>query len=116
MKNFSLLIIAVFACYFAKSQTMVLAKDAGQYLGKTVTICDSVYSAKALDKLTLINLGGAFPKELVTIVINKEDVAKFTSEPLSMFLGNNICVTGVVSDFKGKKQIVVTDPKQIIVK
>lgn len=116
MKKFSLLIIAVFAFCVAKSQTMVLAKDAGQYLGKTVTICDSVYSAKALDKLTLINLGAAFPKELITVVINKEDISKFTSEPLSMFLGNNICVTGVVSDFKGKKQIVVTDPKQIIVK
>jgi DNA/RNA endonuclease YhcR with UshA esterase domain len=116
MKKLSLLFLLVATAFYAKSQTLVLAKDAADYLGKNVTICDSVYSTKALDKLTLINLGGAFPKELITVVINKEDQGKFTSEPASMFMGNKICVTGIVSEFKGKKQIVVTDPKQIVVK
>lgn len=116
MKKYALLVTLIFSFYYAKSQTLVLAKDAGQYVGKTVTICDSVYTAKSLDKLTLINLGGAYPKELITIVINKADEAKFPSDPESMFLGNNICVTGIVTDFKGKKQIVVTEPKQIVVK
>jgi DNA/RNA endonuclease YhcR with UshA esterase domain len=116
MKKLSLLLLLIASAFYAKSQTLVLAKDAAQYVGKNVTICDSVYSAKALDKLTLINLGGAYPKELITVVINKEDQSKFPSEPSSMFMGNKICVTGVVSDFKGKKQIVVTDPKQIVVK
>jgi len=116
MKKLFLLSLLVSVGYLAKSQTLVLAKDAAQYVGKTVTICDSVYSVKALDKLSLINLGGAYPKELITVVINKEDQEKFPSEPSAMFMGNNICVTGVVSDFKGKKQIVVTDPKQIVVK
>ena len=116
MKKFAFLFALMFSAYLAKSQTMVLAKDAGQYIGKVVTICDSVYSTKALDKLTLINLGGAFPKELITVVINKVDLAKFTSEPASMFLGNNVCITGTVTEFKGKTQIVVTDPKQIALK
>lgn len=116
MKKFAFLFAMMFSFYLAKSQTMVLAKDAGQYIGKVVTICDSVYSTKALDKLTLINLGGAYPKELITVVINKVDLAKFTSEPESMFLGNNVCITGTVTEFKGKTQIVVTDPKQIILK
>ncbi|WP_316799463.1 hypothetical protein [Pedobacter frigidisoli] len=116
MKKLFLFLLFLSAGYIAKSQTMVLAKDAAQYVGKTVTICDSVYSTKALDKLTLINLGGAFPKELVTVVINKDDLAKFTSEPSSMYIGNNICVTGLVTEFKGKPQIVVTEPKQIVVK
>ncbi|WP_293741357.1 hypothetical protein [uncultured Pedobacter sp.] len=116
MKKLSLLLSLTAVAFYSKSQTMILAKDVAQYVGKNVSICDSVYSAKALDKLTLINLGGAYPKELITIVINKEDERKFPSEPSSMFIGNNVCVTGVVSDFKGKKQIVVTDPKQIVVK
>lgn len=116
MKKLALLLLLIASAFYAKSQTLVLAKDAAQYIGKNVTICDSVYSAKALDKLTLINLGGAYPKELLTVVINKEDQAKFPSEPSSMFMGNKICVTGIVSEFKGKKQIVVTDPKQIVVK
>jgi DNA/RNA endonuclease YhcR with UshA esterase domain len=116
MKKLSILLFLLATAFYAKSQTLVLAKDAGQYVGKNVTICDSVYSTKGLEKLTLINLGGAFPKELITVVINKEDESKFPSEPASMFMGNRICVTGIVSEFKGKTQIVVTDPKQIVVK
>jgi len=116
MKKLFLLLSLSVTAFYAKSQTLVLAKDAAQYIGKNVTICDSVYSAKALDKLTLINLGGAYPKELLTIVINKEDQVKFPSEPSSMFMGNKVCVTGTITEFKGKKQIIVTDPKQIVVK
>jgi len=116
MKKLSLVLLLMATAFFAKSQTLVLAKDAGDYVGKNVTICDSVYSTKALDKLTLINLGGAFPKELITVVVTKEDISKFPSEPSTMFMGNKICVTGIVTEFKGKKQIVVTDPKQIVVK
>ncbi|MBB6238083.1 DNA/RNA endonuclease YhcR with UshA esterase domain [Pedobacter sp. AK013] len=116
MKKLFLFLLPMAMAFYAKSQTLVLAKDAAQYIGKNVTICDSVYSAKALDKLTLINLGGAYPKELLTVVINKEDERKFPSEPSSMFMGNKICVTGIISEFKGKKQILVTDPKQIVVK
>jgi len=116
MKKVFLILIFILASGIAKSQTLILAKDADQYVGKTVTICDSVYSSKNFDKLSLINLGAAFPKEILTIVINKDDKSKFTSEPATMFLGNNICVTGMVTEFKGKAQIMVTDPKQIVVK
>jgi DNA/RNA endonuclease YhcR with UshA esterase domain len=116
MKKLILFSLLICVSYFVKSQTLILAKDAAQYVGKNVTICDSVYSTKALDKVTLINLGGNYPKELITVVVNKEDVSKFSSEPASMYLGNNICVTGIVTEFKGKMQIVVTEPKQIVVK
>ncbi|MBO9674671.1 MAG: hypothetical protein J7577_14585 [Sphingobacteriaceae bacterium] len=116
MKKSVLFLFALAGSFYAKSQTLVLAKDAAKYVGKNVTICDSVYSTKGLDKLTLINLGGAYPKELITIVINKQDESKFPSEPNSMFMGNKICVTGIISEFKGKQQIIVTDPKQIVVK
>ncbi|MCX2574956.1 hypothetical protein [Pedobacter sandarakinus] len=116
MKKLLILVFAVFSSYLLKAQTLVLSKDAKASVGKTVTICDSVYSTKGLENLTLINLGGAFPKELITVVINKPDIGKFASEPASMFLGNNICVTGVVTEYKGKFQIVVTEPKQIVVK
>ena len=116
MKRLSFLLLICVVSYSAKSQTLILAKDAAQYAGKTVTVCDSVYSTKALDKLSLINLGGAYPKELLTVVINKEDQNKFPSEPSSMFMGNNLCITGVITEFKGKFQIIVTEPKQIVVK
>lgn len=116
MKKIFLFTCFAVTSFFAKSQTLILAKDAPSYIGKSVTICDSVYGTKSLEKINLINLGGNYPKELLTVVINKEDISKFSSEPASMYIGNKICVTGTVSEFKGKFQIIVTEPKQIIVK
>ncbi len=116
MKKILLSTAIVFSFSMVKAQTLILAKDVAKYAGKSVIICDSVYSTKAFEKLNLLNLGGNYPNEPVTLVINKEDIAKFASEPASMYMGNNICVTGIVSEFKGKYQIVVTEPKQIVVK
>jgi len=116
MKKIIPIVTLVLCAYFAKGQTLILAKDIGQNIGKNVTICDSVYGTKAFEKITLLNIGGDFPNELFTVVVNKADEAKFTGKPSALFIGNNICVTGTVSEYKGKMQIVVTEPKQIVVK
>lgn len=116
MKKIILLVLLTASFFVAKSQTMILAKDIAQNVGKNVIICDSVYSVKSFEKMSLLNIGNAYPKEYFTIVVNKIDEGKFPSPPSAMFIGNKICVTGIVSEYKGKMQIVVTEPKQIIVK
>lgn len=116
MKKYFLFAVLSMSFHLVKSQTMILAKDIAQNLGKTVVICDSVYGTKSFDKISLLNIGATFPNEYFTIVVNKVDESKFPSPPSSMYIGNKICVTGIVSEYKGKMQIVVTEPKQIIVK
>lgn len=99
--------------FVTKGQTTVSIKDVVNYVGKEVTLCDSVYSARSLESLSLLNLGGAFPKEVITVVVFKADKAKFEKDPVALFENKRICVTGKVTLYKEKLQIVVNDPKQI---
>jgi hypothetical protein len=46
-------------------------------------------------------------------VIKGEDRSKFKGQPEVDYKDKNICVTGVLVDFKGKPEIVVSDPSQI---
>jgi len=96
-----------------KGQTIVSIKEVVNHVGKEVTLCDSVYSARSLESLSLLNLGAAFPKEVITVVVFKADKAKFAKDPVALFENKRICVTGKVTLYKEKLQIVVNDPKQI---
>ncbi|WP_461787863.1 hypothetical protein [Pedobacter sp.] len=113
MKKFLLLFAFGLFAVVARAQTTISIKDAVNYVGKEVTICDSVYSARAMDNLSLMNLGGKFPKELLTVVVFKADRAKFEKEPVEIFEHQRICITGTVTLYKEKLQIVVNDPKQL---
>lgn len=106
--------IALFA-FKASAQTTIPAKDAAKHIGETVTICDKVFGTKLLDgpNITFLDLGGAHPNQELTLVIKGEDRGKFTGKPEVDYKDKNICVTGVVVDFKGKPEIVVSDPSQI---
>jgi S1/P1 Nuclease len=86
--------------------------------GNKVTICDKVFTSKYFDgsQMTLLNLGAAYPNQKLTIMIKGDDRSKFKVAPDLAFTNKNICVTGVVEDYKGKPEIIVTDPTQIVIK
>jgi micrococcal nuclease len=108
-------LMAIFACSYAFGQTKITAKDASKHLNENVMVCDKVFGGKYLDRanLTLIDMGGSHPRELLTLVIKGDDRKKFKSAPEESFKGKNVCVTGKVIDYKGKPEIMITDPGQI---
>jgi len=116
MKNIILFasIIALFTLK-ASAQTTIPAKDAAKHINEKVTVCDKVWSTKLLDgvNITFLDMGGYHPNQLLTIVIKGEDRSKFKNKPEDDYKQKNICVTGTIIDFKGKPEIVVTDPSQI---
>lgn len=59
--------------------------------------------------MVLINMGGAYPNSLFTIVLRGN--AKALGKSLD---DKNICVTGQVIDYKGKPEIEVKDKAQVI--
>lgn len=113
MKKILLSLTLCSAFFIARSQNTVSIKDVVNHVGKEVTLCDSVYSARSLTNLSLLNLGGSFPKEVITVVVFKEDKAKFAKDPVDLFENKRICVTGTVTLYKEKLQIVVKEPKQL---
>jgi DNA/RNA endonuclease YhcR with UshA esterase domain len=117
MKKIKLFFSAVLllACCSAFSQTKITAKDAAKHLKEKVMVCDQVFGGKYLSGpgLTLIDVGGSHPNELLTLVIKGDDRKKFKNQPEEAFKGKKVCITGEIIDYKGKPEIMITDPDQI---
>lgn len=107
-------VIALFTLK-ASAQTTIPAKDAAKHINEKVTVCDKIWSTKLLDasNMTFLDMGGYHPNQLLTILIKSEDRSKFKGKPEEDFKGRQVCVTGTIIDFKGKPEIIVTDPDQI---
>jgi hypothetical protein len=84
---------------------------------KDTTICDKVFDGKFLEssRITFLNLGGSFPNQKISIVIKGTDRDKFKAPPEKLYTGRTICVKGRVEIYKGRPEIVVTDPGQIVI-
>ena len=62
-----------------------------------------------MESLTLMNLGAAYPNQLMTVVLR--DKAKDAFPNID---GQAICVTGKLVSYRDKPEIVVTDPAKIV--
>jgi micrococcal nuclease len=61
---------------------------------------------------TLLDLGKPSPNALFSGVIYGDYRAKFGTLETGL-RGKRICVTGKISDYHGKPEIVLTDPSQL---
>ncbi|MBW4890057.1 hypothetical protein KXQ82_10035 [Mucilaginibacter sp. HMF5004] len=115
MKKLSIILFIAFASVKAFSQTTIAAADAAKHIGENVTISSKVFSARFLDQSSIVflNVGAKFPDSPLTIVIKGDDLKKFKENPADTFKDKTITVTGTLVDYKGKAEIVVTDPAQI---
>jgi hypothetical protein len=84
--------------------------DAQAHVGENVVVTAKVYGYKALEGLTLVNLGAAYPNQVMTVVLRGEAMAI-----AGQIDGKTIRVTGKVEMYKGKPEIIVRDPKLIAV-
>jgi hypothetical protein len=112
------LVLIAFICNgsFALCQTKIDAKDAKAHIGEMVTITDKVYGGKLLaSNMTLIDLGGRYPNELLTIMIPAADRPKFSGQPEVDWKDKTVTVTGTVIDYHGKPEIVISDPKAVTI-
>jgi hypothetical protein len=85
-------------------------KDLSQLTGQYVIAKGKVFGLKDFGSMTLVNLGAAYPNQLATVVLKGEAKAHFGIDFID---GKTLTVVGIVSDYKGKPQIVVTDSKQL---
>jgi len=110
-------VISIFFIINLQAQTPVKLEQAASHVGDSVHICGKVYGVNFFNttstSLTFINIGAAYPNQLLTAVIAKETRATFEKTPEELFENKTICVDGKIELYKGKPQIVVTDKKQI---
>jgi hypothetical protein len=89
--------------------------DAATHIGEDATVCGIVasahYAPRSHGQPTFLNLGHAYPNEDFTAVIWGEDRAKF-GMPESL-QGERICVTGPISPYRGKPEMILHDAVQL---
>jgi len=79
--------------------------------------CDVVRGGKYFDNsgMTLLNLGAAYPNSTMTVVIYKKDRSNWSDDPIKLYDGKKICVTGKQITYQGRPEIVVGKPADITV-
>jgi hypothetical protein len=102
-------VVAAPASGGAATAKTIEVQDAAKHYNEYVQVSAKVYGYKTLENMTLVNLGAAYPDQLLTVVLKGD--AKDFYKGLD---GQTISVTGKVVSYKDKPEIVVTDPKMII--
>lgn len=115
MKKIITVVVACFISVTAFCQTTIAVDSAASHLGDSVTVCSKVFGVKSLEKITFINLGAAYPNSPLTIVIRAEDRGNFPQPAETMYENKNVCVTGVIKEYKGRYEIDVTNPAAIAI-
>jgi len=78
-------------------------------VGHTVAVCDTVVDFRVVSQsLTLLNLGGKYPNQNITIALKGPKVNPATMK------GKAVCFYGEVTLFKNKPEMVVTEAVQIM--
>jgi hypothetical protein len=111
MKKILFAVFIVIACSkTAAAQHAFSAADFNKELGKTGTLCDTVYSLHVFsDTLTLLNLGGVYPNQKYTVAVKGNKI----SLDWTTLKGKPLCVTGVFILYKNRPEIEITEPGQI---
>ena len=114
-----LLLVAMFGATAAYSQVQVDSNSIGNHIGDTVRYCGKVVSARLMERMSaapaFLNIDGAYPHQVFTVVIWKDDRLKFTNKPEVYYTDKRVCITGKLEKFREQLQIVVKDEGQMVV-
>lgn len=88
----------------------VSASEAAKQLNQSVCVTSQVAQVTLREKLVYVNLEQPFPKTPLACVIFAANTNQFELQSLT---GKEVEITGRVTEFKGKPQIVLTSSNQL---
>ena len=119
MLKFSSSLFIILLSQSINAQKLVPIDSVSTYVGQTIKVCDKVagtFVTKSDKPLTYLNLGADFPNAKLTIVIFQKDLVNFPLTPSDHYKGMNICITGELTIYKDRPQIIANRPDQIEIK
>lgn len=89
--------------------------EAEMHIDKKATVCGTVVATRVLKdaKGVIVNLDQRFPNALFSFTIWQNNIPNFSYEPASYLLNKKICVTGLISKYRGKPTMEVRNEKAI---
>ena len=94
-----------------KKSEVLAAKDAKGKVGETVTIEAKVAEVNKTEKIIRVNLEARFPKQELTLVVFPANFSKF--EDVEKLEGKTVRVTGKVTEYQKRPQIVLDSKDQL---
>jgi len=116
-RSLVLLTLYLLAVPSLQAQTKKLTTaEAKNHIGDRATVCGKVVSThfakSSKGEPTFLNLDEPYPKEIFTILIWGSDREKFGT-PEDEYKGIRVCVTGKITSYRGRPEIVATERGQI---
>lgn len=109
MKNARLVTLRFVCLGTVASAQTIPVPEAGKHIGEQGTVCGQIASEhEALGsrgKPTFINLDKPYPNQVFTALVCGSDRERVGRIPSS----GRICVTGLITDYKGIPEIIVRD-------
>jgi hypothetical protein len=91
-------------------------QDAADHIGEVATVCGTVastnFAIRSKGQPTYLNLDRPYPNQVFTILIWGSDRPKFGT-PETTLMAKRVCATGTIKEYRGKPEIVATDPRQL---
>jgi ribosomal protein L35AE/L33A len=91
----------------------VAAVKAEEFIGSTCVVTGKVAEVYANDKLVRLNFGDRFPKQTFTAVVFAAKTNLFSD--LKKFEGKNLAITGKITEYREKPQIVINNTNQLTI-
>ncbi|MBK8518433.1 MAG: hypothetical protein IPL55_19760 [Saprospiraceae bacterium] len=116
MSKFFTTFCIILLSQFTFAQKLVSIDSISTHIGENIKVCDKVagtFVTKSDKPLTYLNLGADFPNAKLTIVIFQQDLVNFPLTPSDHYKGMNICITGELTIYKDRPQIIANKPEQI---
>ena len=94
-----------------KKSEVMAAKAAKGKVGETVTVEAKVAEVNKTEKIIRVNLEARFPKQELTLVVFPANFSKF--EDVEKLEGKTVRVTGKVTEYQKRPQIVLDAKEQL---
>lgn len=115
MKNFLLRLVLCLTLTIAATTPLLALtpEEAASKEGETASVTAQCSNAKKVKSGSVyINFGGDFPNQTFSVFINKDNAEAFGD--IEAFSGKTFTVTGVVKLKKGKPEMEIKSPDQLV--
>jgi len=87
-------------------------EEAGRYAGSLISVEGKIVLAHNSGKACFLNFHSNW-KRYFSVVIFASDFARFPSPPEKAYLGKQVRVTGIIKEYEGRPEMVISGPEQI---
>src|SRR6059058_3140331 len=111
----ALFVCALAAAAIAQAPAIYTAAEAAKHVGEIATVTDKVDGVHQSGKGNIfLNMGGKYPNQAFTAFVPSSSAAQFSNP--RQYEDKTVAVSGKITLYRGKPEIVVTNVSQIITK